>query len=237
MFLIKFYFGNQDKDKTPKRKTVEKEISLNESFDEDEDDEGEDGEGYMDLSEMLDDDNGSATTDYKKALGELMCGQESDSEASLDGFGTDSEEEEEEDGGGNQEKDEALVNFIDSLETRKRKLDEDDAAKKRQKHEELSEAYTENEFNLLARSTASARKKKLDLDDLMGSISNEAAFTSLRKTVEELDGKGKNVVKSALDAPLAKRLQDRLDRQAAYKEANKEISRWQETVKHNREVT
>lgn len=202
--------------------------------DEDEDEEDEDGEGYVDLSAMLDDDEEEEESGkdrkqaHKKAVDELMQGVMDSDEDMGDMNASDSEDE------GNDG--EGMVDFIDSLSSKKRSLNDDGSAKKKRR-KERTEVYEENEFNLLARDSSSTdNKKKLDLGDLMGSMPNEDAFASLRKTVLELDGKGKNVVQSALNAPAAKRIQDRADRQAAYKEANKEVSRWEATVKQNREV-
>lgn len=205
-----------------------------EHVDEDEE-EDEDGEGYVDLSAMLEDDDEqeeSSKQAHKKAVDQLMQGV-IDSDEDMDNMNVSDSE----DDGDDQHDDEGMVDFIDSLSSKKRSANDDGNAKKKQRRKERTEVYEENEFNLLARDSSSAdNKKKLDLGDLMGSMPNEDAFASLRKTVLELDGKGKNVVQSALTAPAAKRIQDRADRQAAYKEANKEISRWEATVKQNREV-
>ncbi|KAI8137100.1 small-subunit processome [Fennellomyces sp. T-0311] len=223
-----FKFSGSSKDKKPKKvdsedEDSEKEIDMNETEDEDDDDEEEDeedGEGYMDLSAMLDDDE---TPSHQDAVKTLMQRDDSDDEEDTM-LPSDSDEE-----------DEAMeedAKFIDTLDTKKRKRDETELAKKRQRQQERTEVYEESEFNLIARGSGS--NKKLDLNDLMGTMDNEGAFTTMRKSLLELDGKGKNVVKNALDAPVAKRLQDRADRQAAYKETNKEVSRWEATVNENR---
>ena len=203
--------------------------------DSEEEEEDEDGEGYVDLSAMLDNDEEeeeSSKQAHKKAVDELMQGV-IDSDEEMDNL---NESDNESDDNDQNDNDEGMVDFIDSLSSKKRSRN-DDGSNKKKRRKERTEVYEENEFNLLARDSSSAdNKKKLDLGDLMGSMPNEDAFASLRKTVLELDGKGKNVVQSALNAPAAKRIQDRADRQAAYKEANKEVSRWEATVKQNREV-
>ncbi|KAL0082960.1 small-subunit processome [Phycomyces blakesleeanus] len=224
----------------------EEEIDLNESENEDEgDSNSEDGEDYVDLSDML---NDPASSELKKTVKNLMpVTDSSDDEMDNFDFEDDSEEDEDEDEKEDEaaeeesddENDEKIVSFIDSLENKKRKKGENDGTNKKKKHiPERTEVYQENEFNLLARSSESndGKKKKIDMNDLMGSFSNEVGFESMRKSLLALDGKGKHAVKRALDAPLPKRLQDRMERQAAYNEANKEIARWQPTVKKNREA-
>ncbi|KAI9261578.1 small-subunit processome [Phascolomyces articulosus] len=235
-----FKFSGSNKDKKSKKEEEEdndefseKEINMDESDDgeeqQEDDDEEEEGEGYMDLSTMLeDDDNDTLHKDTVKALMQQQEDDDSDDEAIMS---LDEEEEEESDN------EDAIddVKFIESLETKKRKRDETELAKKRQRQQERTEVYDENEFNLIARSSTK-ENKKLDMNDLMDTMENEGSFTTLRKSLLELDGKGKNVVKSALEAPVAKRLQDRADRQAAYKETTKEVSRWEATVNQNRQA-
>ncbi|KAI8379757.1 Utp14 protein-domain-containing protein [Radiomyces spectabilis] len=228
----------------------EQEIDLNESeSDSDRDDEDEeeleDGEGFVDLSTMLDNND----EDQGAVVKQLMPQQAESEEETWHGFGdlagTDAEESEAEEEDEDRmsedededEQDKKVVRFIDALETKKRKRGDDEDGKRKRPIAERTEAYQESEFNLPVRSSGtSAVKKKLDLGDLMDSMADEASFGTLRKSLEELEGKGKGVVKSALDAPLPKRIQDRLERQAAYKEATKEVSRWDTTVKQNREA-
>ncbi|OAC99453.1 hypothetical protein MUCCIDRAFT_148871 [Mucor lusitanicus CBS 277.49] len=70
----------------------------------------------------------------------------------------------------------------------------------------------------------------------MGTVDDEASFGTLKSGLESLAGKGKNLTRRALDAPLPKRVQDRMERQVAAKTANEEVSKWQATVKMNREA-
>ncbi|KAI7870389.1 small-subunit processome [Spinellus fusiger] len=213
-------------------------IDLNEDDSEQDDINSEDGEDYVDLSDMLDGQPKEKT--HKNILKKLMPAEESDSDSTPLGAMEDSEdeedeEEEEEEGDAS----EAIMSFIDTLETKKRKNSESDRKNKKVHIEERTEVYEENEFNLLARSsenTGSINKKKVDLNDLMSSFSNSAEFETMRKSLLALDGKGKNTEKKALEAPLPKRLQDRMERQVAYTEANKELGRWQATIKQNREA-
>ncbi|RCI02563.1 hypothetical protein CU098_011407, partial [Rhizopus stolonifer] len=116
------------------------------------------------------------------------------------------------------------------LQTKKRTRKDQDEPKKRLK--ERNEAYKENEFNLTTHEDKD--DQKISLEDLMSTVQNEAGLGSLKEGVETLVGKGKHMTRRALDAPLAKRVQDRMERQVASATANEEISKWQPTVQMNR---
>lgn len=211
-------------------KAVDGEIDMNEDSDdnsEEESDEDMDGEGYMDLSQML---NGD---DDEEVPAEESDEDEEDEFRGFDDIEDDESEEDDE----NMELDVKVDDLIDSIESKKRRRttgDEEGASKKRQL-KERNEAYKENEFNLGTRDEDDSNKK-LSLADLMGTIEGEASFGSLKTGLETLAGKGKNLTRKALDAPLAKRIQDRMERQAAAANANEEISKWQATIKMNREA-
>ncbi|KAI9302930.1 small-subunit processome [Cunninghamella echinulata] len=231
---------------------IEKEINLNETDDEDkvdEDEEDMEGSDYMDLADMLDEDESDDDVDSKKkisktnldknAIEQLLLDNESDEDESDEDINdlmddiSDNEENEDSD---DDENDKSIVNFITSLETKKRKRNDDGTNNKKLKAlAERSEIYQENEFNLSAnKATANESKKKLDLKDLMGSIEGEASLGDLRNTMKTMQSSVKT--KATVDAPLPKRIQDRLERQAAYKEATKEISKWDATVQENRQA-
>lgn len=214
---------------------------MNESSDEEanDDDDDEDGEGYMDLSEMLRDesDDGHAEKPQPKRLtaSDLMPAADDDEDDEED-FGSEGDSEESSE---DEEDDGRIVRFIDELDTRKRKaIEEQRERRKKRALAQRTEVYNEGEFNLPARSSRTADvKHTLDIKDLMGSMGGEdAAFSELRQSLLQLDGKGKKAMKSALSAPVPKRVQDRLDRQAAYQAASKEVSEWNDIVMHNREV-
>jgi U3 small nucleolar RNA-associated protein 14 len=208
------------------------EIDMNEDSDENSDeesDEDETGAGYMDLSQMLngDDDEEAPAADEDS---------DEEEEEEFRGF-DDIEDDESEDNDENMDLDVQVDDLIDSIESKKRRRttgDEEGSSKKRQL-KERSEAYKESEFNLGTRDEDDSNKK-LSLSDLMGTVEGEATFGSLKSGLEALAGKGKNLSRKALDAPLPKRVQDRMERQAAAANANEEISKWQPTVKMNREA-
>lgn len=78
--------------------------------------------------------------------------------------------------------------------------------------------------------------RKLTIADIMPSVTDP----QLRKSLTVLAGtdskssKKRNGIAQKLDVPLPKRQQDRLDRAAAYDKSKETLSRWIDTVKHNR---
>ena len=73
------------------------------------------------------------------------------------------------------------------------------------------------------------------MNDILSSLTDPSLQT-LRKSLQaRQSGKSKTAAK-ILSAPLAKPLQKRLERQAAYEETKTEITKWQPLIKANREV-
>ncbi|KAG1562453.1 hypothetical protein G6F49_000910 [Rhizopus delemar] len=209
-------------------KANEGEIDLNEdSEDSQSESEAEDGEDFMDLSQMLEgnneDDNDVEDAEYSE-------------EEEFKGFDNIMDDEDDEEDEGNLDDDDKLISFVEGLETKKRRRNDSDISgskTKRRQLKERNEAYQESEFNLTTRENDSS-DKKISLDDLMSTVNDEAAFGSLKEGIETLVGKGKHLTRKALDAPLPKRIQDRMERQAALATANEEVSKWQPTVQMNR---
>jgi U3 small nucleolar RNA-associated protein 14 len=76
-------------------------------------------------------------------------------------------------------------------------------------------------------------QQRLNLDDLLAPLSNQSsALLTLKKSTKMLSSaKGK-----ALSAPLSQRVQERLDREAAYEQTKEEIDKWHATMKQIKEV-
>ncbi|MCJ1472163.1 hypothetical protein MMC13_000810 [Lambiella insularis] len=78
--------------------------------------------------------------------------------------------------------------------------------------------------------------QKLSIADILPTVTDP----KLRKSLKLLDNDNKKAsrkldgIPQKLDVPLAKRQQDRLDRAAAYEKSKQTLSRWIDTVKHNR---
>ncbi|CAG8523271.1 11690_t:CDS:2 [Funneliformis mosseae] len=132
-----------------------------------------------------------------------------------------------------------LASFIGSLDKkRKRTVYEDinslDKPKKQLK--EHAEVFEESEYNLTTRESPNV-KKKVDLQDLIGSIQEETGFSKLKQKLVSLESGGnKGTYQEPLPAPLPTRIQDKLNRQAAYEETKKDITKWEPIVKQNREA-
>jgi U3 small nucleolar RNA-associated protein 14 len=207
------------------------EIDLNENSEQDDESEEEfesdTGEDYVDLDQMLargddeEEDAGNAVDDEEddeeefRGFDDINDSDESDQDMDLD--------------------DDKVADLISSLDSKKRRRTDEVGNTKKRQLKERSEAYQESEFNLATREEDDS-SKKLSLADLMGTVDDEASFGTLKSGLESLAGKGKNLTRRALDAPLPKRIQDRMERQAAAKTATEEISKWQATVKMNREA-
>lgn len=218
----------QEEDESEEEEEGPREIDLNENTDE----QSEESE-HEEEQESQDDDDGEDEEELEN--------KRADIDEIMDLLGSDDEQDDDEDLRLDSDEEGDDIGAIVGKAKREREDagsgDEDEKRSvKRQRQKEQNEANPESEYNLSARSS-SDKKNQIDLNDLMGSMGNEAAFSTLRKSVLELDGKGKNTVEAPLQAPLAKRLQDREDRQLAYQEASEEISRWQDTVKELRQVS
>lgn len=78
-------------------------------------------------------------------------------------------------------------------------------------------------------------KTKLTLEDLvLPTIKDPNVKKSLKFLESDSNGDGGRKSSKRLDVPLAKRQQDRLDRNAAYEKTKQTLERWTDTVKHNR---
>ncbi|KAF9575443.1 hypothetical protein EC968_003048 [Mortierella alpina] len=252
------------KGKGKKVESEDEDMEQDESEEEEEESEEEEGAEYMDISEMLDQPEEEEVTLPKKTkvagfndtdseADDFKFGDEEDDEEDEDEDDNEEEEDEDEDEDENMDEDEEtegadLTSFIDSLETsvKKRKQDDSSAstAKKARKNlRERTEAYDESEYNLqahrssAAHSASGSNKKKLDILDLVSSIQDEAGFSSLKKNIQALEnGPKKGKTTETLSAPLPKIVQDRLNRQAAYDESKKEVSKWLPIVQKNRQA-
>ncbi|ORE03944.1 Utp14-domain-containing protein [Rhizopus microsporus var. microsporus] len=208
------------------------EINMDEDESDPEDESDIEDEGdFVDLSQMLDGnhededdmDNGAKDDDY-----------EDEDEEEFKGFDDiiDGDDEEDDDASDS----DGLANFVEGLETKKRRRNDSDmpdSKTKRRQLKERNEAYQENEFNLNTRGHDGSNKK-ISLNDLMSTVNDESTFGSLKEGIETLVGKGKHLTRRALDAPLPKRIQDRMERQAALANTTEEISKWQPTVQMTR---
>ncbi|KAG9124690.1 hypothetical protein FRC07_010612 [Ceratobasidium sp. 392] len=118
-----------------------------------------------------------------------------------------------------------LATFISGLDASSKKRKQDDAtteraAKKRALIQDRTEAGPEGEFG------ARSGPQPLTLTDLLTPV------PQLTKSTKALQ----STTKSALSAPLAQRMQDKLDREAAYAATKEEVQKWAPTMKRIREA-
>ncbi|KAI0232184.1 hypothetical protein L0F63_005679 [Massospora cicadina] len=187
------------------------------AFGEESDEEELQGDGFINLSELLDEEpeptaSLEAGSKTKVSYHDLLPIQEESEDeevpemSDLDG----------------QENDE-LSEFVKKL---------DSNLKVRKFLKEQTETYKESEFNLTLR--PSSKSDKLSIADLLAPMQDEAGFTALEKKVQQFSGKKKEL--APLAVPLAKRISDRVVRSTAYEHAKERISEWQPIINQNREA-
>ncbi|KAJ5246041.1 hypothetical protein N7468_001024 [Penicillium chermesinum] len=213
--------------------------SEEESLDNEEDEEDDDlGEDAVDLATAWDMNTAEEEADAKRASKKAKkAALDIDSEGSGFGSGSGSESDSESDSEGESEGDESddtglsfsddeddtktdglskLQDFVNSMATTGRK-------KSSQKSQEQAKP---SEYGLTS-------SRKLTVADLLPSITDSRLKSSL-KHVDATPELSKAGIPGKLDAPLAKRQQDKLDRSAAYEKSKETLDRWLETVKANR---
>ena len=145
-------------------------------------------------------------------------------------------EEDFEDDDENMEKSENLINLVKSISHKKA----DKNARKSVSFDvnnEKTEIYDESEFRVSSRRNESESEKSgLTLSDLLGSVQASDKFGSLKQRLERLDSNGGRDA-GAVAAPLPRRTQEKLNREAARTIANKEANKWAPLVQKNRRVT
>ncbi|CAG8795936.1 16578_t:CDS:10 [Gigaspora margarita] len=121
-----------------------------------------------------------------------------------------------------------LISFIGSLDKKRKRVDNDDPIEKQKKQiKERTEAYEESEYNLTTRESSTG-KKKVTFHDLIGTVQEEVGFSGLKQKLASLESGGnKGTYKDPLPAPLPQNIQNRLNRQVAYEETKKDISKWE----------
>ncbi|KAJ5629118.1 hypothetical protein N7528_002775 [Penicillium herquei] len=211
-----------------KKKPTKKRADIDESEEEESEDEDDDdlGEDAVDLLTAWDMNTAEEEAEAKKAAAKSKKAAESDDSMDDSGSEGDSEGDESEDDdlsfSDDDEADEhghglsKLQDFVNSMETGRR-------TKSNQKSQEQGKP---TEYGLTS-------SKKLTVADLLPSITDSRLKSSL-KNVEAIPQTSKAGIPGKLDAPLAKRQQDKLDRTAAYEKSKETLDRWIETVKHNR---
>lgn len=180
-------------------------------------------EGFVDLSEMLKDEKSSteqtgkkdSTCSSKVSFKDLLTIEDNEPSSDEDELFDQSDEEEAEGT--------SLVDFVSKLDQKNKKV---------QKYlTEKNETYKESEFNLTSTDNTN---NKLSLSDLMAPLQDEAGFAHITKKVQQFSGDKKKL--EPTKAPLAKRLQDRINRSIAYEDAVERVSEWKPVIDQNRQA-
>ncbi|RDW70572.1 UTP14 family protein [Aspergillus mulundensis] len=217
----------------PKR---EREINLSEDEesdgDEDMDDDDDDslGEDAIDLVAAWDMNAAEEETQAKK--GAKSKKRDYSDESEEDGSESEDEDEsdDEQDGSdlsmsddddiGDEDGLTKLQSFVDSMRA--------ETVKPAKKKKSGEEHLNPSEFGL-------SSTRKLTVADLLPSVTDSRLKNSLKHVDTTIqDQKTSTGIPGKLDAPLAKRQQDRLEREAAYEKSKETLGRWIETVKANR---
>lgn len=236
-----FTFRGSSKGKSqPKKKPAEtkkrgRQITLSEDPEESEEEEdGEEddddlGEDAIDLTTAWDmneaaekEEAAAAAKAQRAAAGEDS--DEADSESEEDSDSNDESElsmSDDETKGEDKQGLSKLQSFVNSM-------DPESSNKSTKKAGGKQEHTNPTEFGL-------ASNKKLTVADLLPSITD----SRLKNSLKHVDSTASSQKPSAgipgkLDAPLPKRQQDRLDREAAYEKSKETLDRWLDTVKANR---
>ncbi|KAI8813476.1 Utp14 protein-domain-containing protein [Cladochytrium replicatum] len=224
-----------------------------ESEDEDEANEEEDDEDMMDLSELLGPSKPSAkpsgssaqtrgaTASKPKLDVSALLPTADDDDDGDDGFDEDDEEDDGDDGdsedGSDEDDDEEeditkLSSFVESLIAKHRRGGVNSNSTT---VAERTEGADLSEFNVSTHRSASTGKK-LDLSSLVAAVGDADDFSDLRKQLAKLEDLEDNKGAQKVSAPLPTMLQRKMDRNAAFEIAKKEVTKWQPIVKKNREA-
>lgn len=223
------FSGSSERMSKKKSRSKRRDMNLDEdSAGEDSDSElegGDLGDDAVDLADMLD---ASESEDEVMDDGQQTAGG-SDGSGSEDDVQSESSDDESSASSIDEEEasDPAKIAALQRMVANLSQADESSRGPARQRSDGASEYNKPSDFGLTS-------KTKLTLEDLgLPTIKDP----QIKKSLKFLDPKeegGRKGVPKRLEVPLAKRQQDRLDRSAAYDKSKETLSRWTDTVKHNR---
>ncbi|CAI7569807.1 unnamed protein product [Penicillium pancosmium] len=228
-----FTFRGSASNKSKSKKAPPKkrpEITLSEDMDEsednnsDEEDEDDLGEDAVDLLTAWDMNTAEEESEAKQAANrtkKAAAGADSDEDSGSEGD-SESASDDDSDMSVSDDDDDAqqdglakLQDFVQSMGTNKST-----------RTKRTQEQSNPTEYGLTA-------SQKLTVADLLPSITDSRLKSSL-KHVDSTPQASKSGIPGKLDAPLAKRQQDKIDRAAAYEKSKETLDRWLDTVKANR---
>ncbi|EPS27917.1 hypothetical protein PDE_02861 [Penicillium oxalicum 114-2] len=196
------------------------------AVDEDEDEDDEEG---IDLLTAWDMNTAAEEKAAQKANQKAKRAAESEEDDDVSGTDGDSEDNSSDDGTdlslSDDEDAEAQESGLSKLQDFVKSMETDRSRNPKQRSQEQG---TPTEYGLTS-------SRKLTVADLLPSITDSRLKSSL-KHVDAAPQATKSGIPGKLDAPLAKRQQDKLDRAAAYEKSKETLDRWLETVKANRKA-
>lgn len=231
-FTFRGSSSNNSKPKSKKAPPKKRpEITLSEDMDEsddnnsDEDDEDSLGEDAVDLLTAWDMNTAEEESEAKMAAAKgkkAAAGADSDEDSGSEGDSESDPSDEDSDMSASDDDADAqqdglakLQDFVQSMGTNKST-----------RTKRTQEQSNPTEYGLTA-------SQKLTVADLLPSITDSRLKSSL-KHVDATPQASKSGIPGKLDAPLAKRQQDKIDRAAAYEKSKETLDRWLDTVKANR---
>lgn len=224
--------GSKPKAKKSKRVreiNLDEDVEESEEEDEELDDDDDLGEDAIDLTTAWD--LNTAEEEKEKAAASKKKQAEPDESEEYDSGSEESDDESDEESGlsmSDDEADEPDEHGLSKLQSFVNALEPESTNKPTRKIGGAQEHAKPTEYGLTS-------SRKLTVADLLPSITDSRLKSSL-KHVDSAPSSHKQSsgIPGKLDAPLAKRQQDRLDRAAAYEKSKETLNRWLETVKANR---
>ncbi|KAK8169309.1 Utp14 protein-domain-containing protein [Phyllosticta citrichinensis] len=226
-----FTFRGSSTSKSKKKKKAlrtedeDGDIDLGEGDDQSEEDSDDEslGSDAVDLAQMLDD--YEEEEDQEKSKGKKSRQQDSqseseDSEPAGDDEASDYDMSDVDEDDNDPNKISELQNFISSISQ------DADGKNKKDRPTNAHESAAPSEFGV-------GSSQKLDIGDLLAGT-NDPNAKKMVKMLKDKKSSKRNGIPGKLDAPLPKRLQDKIDRQAANEKAKEQLDRWVDTVKQNR---
>ncbi|KAK7515288.1 Utp14 protein-domain-containing protein [Phyllosticta citriasiana] len=217
---------DKKKKKAPRIEDESGVLDLEEGDDESAEDSDDEslGSDAVDLAQMLD--------DYEEEEQEQSKGKKSHQQDSRsdDGESDDSESAGDDEASdydmSDVDEDDNDPNKISELQNFISTISQDADGKKKEMFTNAHESAAPSDFGV-------ASSQKLDIGDLLAGTSDPNAKRMVKMLKDKKSSK-RNGIPGKLDAPLPKRLQDKIDRQAANEKAKEQLERWVDTVKHNR---
>lgn len=232
--------GSQSNQKGGKPKKRAKEVEMgdaDEDFDLDEEDSGDEeededdlGEDAIDLATALDqyeeseEEEKEKKSKKSKKKKKISFDDSDESPSEPDDIGADgasdfssSGDEDDED---EEDRQAQLKDLISSLEA-------EEEQKQTTRGAEIHESSAPSEFGV---------SRKVDLASFKSKVADPERKKALKLLQDDKPSTKRNDLSRKLDAPLPKRQQDKIDREAANAKAEETLARWNDTVKHNRQA-